>query len=178
MERGFVAIDADCRTNLAWLYAVGDVTTKGGLAHTATAQGHLAAERIAGHTVPDIDYTSIPSCTYCQPQVASVGFTEAELKRDGRAYKVGRFPLSANGKAVGAGAEVGFVKVLIDEQYGEILGAHIVGAEATEMIAEMTLARTSEATAEAVLATIHAHPTYAETMFEAIGTAMGSSVHI
>ena len=178
MERGFVAIDADCRTSLPGLYAVGDMTTRGGLAHTATAQAHLVVERIAGHTVPDVDYTNIPSCTYCQPQVASVGRKEAELKASGVQYRRGQFPFLANGKAQGAGDADGFVKVLIDEQYGEILGATIVGHAATEMIAEFVLARSSESTSDVILHTVHAHPTYSEAMLEAVAQAEGSSVHI
>src|SRR5690606_25790192 len=148
--------------NVDGLYAVGDVTTRGGLAHTATAQGHLVAERIAGHDAPDIDYDSIPGCTYCQPSLASVGLTEDEAKKRGVAYKVGKFPFQANGKAVGSGAPDGFVKVLVGERYGEIVGAHIVGAEATEMIAEFGLARANELTPDEILHTVPAHPTNAE----------------
>jgi len=128
--------------------------------------------------VPDLDYSSIPGCTYCQPQVASVGMTENEAKASGKAYRVGRFPFAANGKAAGAGNSEGFVKVIIDERYGEILGAHIVGSEATEMIAEFVLARSSEATAEVLMHTVHAHPTHAEAMMEAVAQAYGVSVHI
>jgi dihydrolipoamide dehydrogenase len=178
MERGFIAIDDACATNVPGVYAVGDVTTKGGLAHTATAQGHVCAERIAGHAAPAVDYSSIPGCTYCQPQVASVGLTEAAAKAQGLAFTVGRFPFLANGKAQGAGDADGFVKVLIDDKYGEILGAHIVGAAATEMIAEFTLARSGEVTADVLLHTVHAHPTYSEAMYEAVAQAKGVSVHI
>ena len=178
LNRGFIAIDADCRTNVPGVFAVGDVTTRGGLAHTATAQAHICVERIAGKSVPDLDYTSIPGCTYCQPQVASVGMTEREAKASGQAYRIGRFPFMANGKAAGAGNDEGFVKVIIDERYGEILGAHIVGSEATEMIAEFVLARSSEATAEVLMHTVHAHPTHAEAMLEAVAQAYGVSVHI
>ncbi|MEZ4323470.1 MAG: dihydrolipoyl dehydrogenase [Myxococcota bacterium] len=178
LDRGFIAIDAYGRTNVAGVYAVGDCTTRGGLAHTATAQGHVLAELIAGHHPAAVRYDAIPSCTYCQPQIASVGRTEEQLKKDGTAYKVGRFPFSANGKAYGAGTPDGFVKVLIDPKYGEILGAHIIGADATEMIAELTLARTTEMTADEVLHTVHAHPTAAEVLLEAVANAQGVSVHI
>ncbi len=178
LDRGFIAINADCQTSVPGVFAVGDVTTRGGLAHTATAQAHVCVERIAGETVPDLDYTSIPGCTYCQPQVASVGMTEQEAKASGQAYRVGRFPFMANGKAAGAGNDEGFVKVIIDERYGEILGAHIVGSEATEMIAEFVLARASEATADVLMHTVHAHPTHAEAMLEAVAQAYGVSVHI
>lgn len=178
LDRGFVEIDASMRTNVEGLYAVGDLTTRGGLAHTATAQGHLVAERIAGQAGPDIDYESIPACTYCQPSIASVGLTEEEAKKRGIAYKVGKFPFQANGKAVGAGAAEGFVKVLVGEPHGEIVGAHIVGAEATEMIAEFGLARTNELTTDEILHTVHAHPTNAEVMYEAVAQALGVTVHI
>jgi dihydrolipoamide dehydrogenase len=177
-DRGFIPIDDDMRTSAPGIYAVGDVTTKGGLAHTATAQAHVCADRIAGHEIPNVPYDSIPGCTYAQPQVASVGLTEEQVKEKGVAYKVGKFPFMANGKAQGAGQPEGFVKVLIGERYGEILGAHIVGSDATEMIAAYTVARTHEATAESYAATIHAHPTNGEAMLEAVAQALGTSVHI
>ena len=176
--RGFIEIDGDCQTSVQGVYALGDVSTKGGLAHTAMAQAHMCAERLAGHPSPDVRYDAIPGCTYCQPSVASVGLTEEELRASGKPYKVGRFPFLANGKAQGAGHPEGLVKVLIDEKYGEILGAHIVGSDATEMIAEFTLAITSEATAEVLMNTVHAHPTHSEVMFEAVAQALGVSVHI
>lgn len=178
LDRGVVPVDASMRTNVPGIYAVGDITPFGGLAHTATRQGELCVERIAGHHPPDIDYSSIPSCTYCQPQVASIGLTEAAAKKAGVAYKIGKFPFLANGKAQGAGEPEGFVKVLLGEKHGEIVGAHIVGYEATEMIAEFGLARTSELTADEILNTVHAHPTFAEAMYEAVAQALGRTVHI
>ena len=178
VDRGFIPIDDFGRTRVAGIYAVGDCTTRGGLAHTATAQGHVLAELLAGHHPVPVDYDAIPSCTYCQPQIASVGLTEEQAKAAGKAYKVGRFPFQANGKMYGAGTPEGFVKVLIGEQYGEIIGAHIIGADATEMIAEYTLARSSELTADEILHTVHAHPTAAEVMYEAVANAQGVSVHI
>jgi dihydrolipoamide dehydrogenase len=178
LDRGFVPVDADLRTNVKGVYAVGDITPQGGLAHTATRQGEVCVERIAGHRVPDIDYSNVPSCTYCQPQVASVGLTEAQATEQGIAYKVGTFPFLANGKAQGAMAADGFVKVLLGEPHGEIVGAHIVGAEATELIGELALARSSECTADEVLYTIHAHPTFGEAVFEAVAEAYGQTVHI
>ncbi|MBX2799070.1 MAG: dihydrolipoyl dehydrogenase [Myxococcales bacterium] len=178
LERGFVPVDSSMRTNVAGIYAVGDITPQGGLAHTATRQGEIAVERIAGHTVPDLDYSNIPSCTYCQPQVASVGLTEKAATEAGIAFKVGKFPFLANGKAQGALEPEGFVKVLIGEQYGEIVGAHIVGYEATEMIAEFGLARSAELTADEVLHTVHAHPTFGEAMYEAVAQALDRTVHI
>jgi dihydrolipoamide dehydrogenase len=177
-DRGFIPTDASMRTNISGVYAVGDITTRGGLAHTATRQAHVCVERIAGVHVMDVDYDNIPACTYCQPQIAHVGMTEADAKAAGRAYRVGKFPFLANGKAQGAGAPGGFVKVLVDEQYGEILGAHIVGSEATEMIAEFGLARAAEVTAQHLIETVHAHPTYSEAMLEAVANALGVSVHI
>ncbi len=178
LDRGFIAIDDACRTNVPGVYAVGDCTTRGGLAHTAMAQAHACVERIAGRHSHGVDYSAIPSCTYCQPQIASVGLTEEAARKAGKSFKVGKFPFSANGKAQGAGAAEGFVKVLVDDRYGEILGAHLVGAEATELVAEFTLAMTAEATAETILATVHAHPTHAEAMYEAVANALGASVHI
>lgn len=178
LDRGFIAIDPFGATNVPGVYAVGDVTTRGGLAHTATAQGHVLAERLVGHHAVAVDYGSIPSCTYCQPQIASVGLTEEALKAAGTPYRVGRFPFSANGKMQGAGTPDGFVKVLLGARHGEILGAHILGADATEMIAEYTVAKSSELTADEILHTVHAHPTAAEVMLEAVGQALGVSVHL
>ncbi len=178
LDRGFIAIDAFGRTNVDGVWSVGDCTTRGGLAHTATAQGHVVAELIAGHEALPVDYDNIPSCTYCQPGIASVGMTEAQAKAAGKSFSVGRFPFIVNAKAYGSGTPEGFVKVLIDDQYGEILGAHILGAEATEMIAEFVLARSSESTADVLLHTVHAHPTNAEVSYEAIANALGVSVHL
>jgi len=177
-ERGFATIDRNCQTSVPGVYALGDVSVGGGLAHTAMAQAHMCAERLAGHESPDVRYDTIPACTYCQPSVASVGMTEEAAKKAGKSYKVGKFPFLANGKAQGSGHPEGMVKVLIDDEYGEVLGAHIVGSDATEMIAEFTLAITSESTADVLLNTIHAHPTHSEVMFEAVAQALGVSVHI
>lgn len=178
-ERGFIVVDSSYRTNVPGVYAVGDVCNLGpALAHTATAQAHVCVDRIAGHHIDDVDYGNMPSCTYCMPQVASIGLTEEQAKEKGLSYKVGRFPFMANGKAQGAGSPEGFVKVLIDEEYGEILGAHIVGSDATEMIANFAMARSAEATAELFIHTVHAHPTNGEAMMEAVAQALGQSVHI
>ena len=179
VEKGRIAVDRSHRTHVPGVYAVGDVCNAGpALAHAAMRQAHVCVERIAGHHAPDVDYSAMPGATYCQPQVASVGLTEEAAKAKGVAYKVGRFPFQANGKAVGAGHAEGFVKVLLDPKHGEILGAHILGAEASEMIAEYVLARSSEATAELLTTTVHAHPTYAEAMLEAVAEGLGISVHI
>lgn len=179
LERGFIKVNESYQTNVPGVYAVGDVCTLGpALAHTATAQAHVCIERIAGHHVADVDYGNMPSCTYCMPQVASIGLTEEAAKKEGLSYKVGKFPFLANGKAQGAGHPEGFVKVLIGQEYGEILGAHIVGSDATEMIANFAMARSAEATAELFIHTVHAHPTNGEAMLEAVAQAMGQSVHI
>jgi dihydrolipoamide dehydrogenase len=176
--RGFIAVDPSYCTSAPGVYAVGDVCSLGpALAHTATRQAHVCVERIAGHHAPDVDYTNMPSCTYCQPQVASVGLTEPAARAAGHTFKVGRFPFAANGRSQGAGQPGGFVKVLIDETYGEILGAHVVGADATELIAELTLARASESTAELLANTVHAHPTASEAIMEAVAAGLGVSVH-
>jgi dihydrolipoamide dehydrogenase len=177
-ERGFVVVDDAGATNVRGLYAVGDLTPRGGLAHTATRQAEHCVETIAGQHPPKVRSTDIPSATYCQPQVASVGLTEAQAKEQGLAVKVGRFPFQANGKAQGAGTPEGFVKVLIGATHGEIVGAHIVGADATEMIAEFVLARANELTADEILHAVHAHPTCSEAMFEAVALALGRTVHL
>jgi dihydrolipoamide dehydrogenase len=177
--RGFIEVDSSYRTNVAGIYAVGDVCNLGpALAHTATRQAHVCVERIAGHHAPDVDYDNMPSCTYCQPQVASVGLTEKAAKAKGLSYSVGKFPFLANGRSQGAGTPDGFVKVIVDDTYGEILGAHIVGADATEMISEFVLAKSSESTAELIANTVHAHPTASEAMMEAVAESLGVSVHI
>jgi len=178
-ERGFIVVDDSFRTNVSGFYAVGDVADKGpALAHVATRQAHVLAERIAGHSAPDVDYTVVPSCTYCQPQVASVGFTERAVKEMGVEYKVGKFPFIANAKSVGGGHKDGFVKVIFDAKYGELLGAHIVGHAATELIAEFALARGAELTNEEIESTIHAHPTASEVSMEAVAQAFGRTVHL
>ena len=178
LDRGFVTVDEWGATSVPGIYAVGDMTTRGGLAHTAMAQAHACVEKLAGKHPHPVNFTAIPSCTYCQPQIAGVGMTEEQAKASGKPYKIGKFPFAANGKAQGAGAPEGFAKVIVGEKYGEILGAHVVGADATELIAELVLARSSEATAETLLSSVHAHPTASEAVYEAIANALGVSVHI
>ncbi len=178
LDRGFITVDESLRTNVPGIFAVGDCTTRGGLAHTATRQAHVCVERIAGHHAPDVNYDLIPSCTYCQPQVASVGLSEKTASERGIEVKVGRFPFMANGKAVGAGHGEGFVKVLVGVDLGDLVGATIVGADATEMIADFAMAISSEATAESFISTVHAHPTNSEVSLEAVAQALGVSVHI
>jgi dihydrolipoamide dehydrogenase len=165
-------------TNVKGIFAIGDVIGPPWLAHVASAEGIHCVERIKGIHQPAIDYGNIPGCTYCQPQVASVGLTEAKAKEKGYEIKVGKFPFMASGKAFAIGEREGFVKLIFDAKYGEILGAHIIGSEATEMIAEVTLARSLEATGESIINTIHAHPTLSESIMEAAANAYGEAIHI
>ncbi|WP_375432148.1 dihydrolipoyl dehydrogenase [uncultured Friedmanniella sp.] len=165
-ERGAIVIDDHMRTNVPHIYAIGDVTAKLLLAHTAEAQGIVAAETIAGVETMPINYDMIPRATYCQPQVASFGYTEAQAKDKGYDVKVAKFPFTANGKAHGLGEAVGFVKMVADAKYGEILGVHMIGPDVTELLPELTLAQLWDLTAEEVARNIHAHPTLSEAMLE------------
>ena len=165
-------------TSVKGIFAIGDVIGPPWLAHVASAEGIHCVEKIKGMNPPDINYEAIPGCTFCQPQVASVGLTEAKAKEKGFEVKVGKFPFMASGKAFAVGEREGFVKFVTDAKYGEILGVHIIGAEATELIAEATLAKTLEATTESVIKTIHAHPTLSESVMEAASAVYGESVHI
>ena len=173
-----IKTDEFYRTNVEGIYAIGDVIGPPWLAHVASAEGIRCVDALAGEKSHDVDYTNIPGCTYCQPQVASVGYTEEKCKNLGLEYKVGRFPFSASGKAVAANESEGMVKILFGKKYGEILGAHIVGSEATEMIAELALARSMEATLEDLHACIHAHPTLSEAVMEAAAAAEDQAIHI
>ncbi len=177
LERGFIKVDDYYRTNVANVYAIGDVIGPPQLAHVASHEGEVCVEKIAGKAPQPIDYTCVPSCTYCQPQVASVGFTEQKLKESGRAYKVGKFPFSASGKANAVGHTDGFVKLLFDETDDSLLGAHIVGSDATELIAELCLARSLKATASDIAELMHAHPTMSEAVMEAAAAAHGQAIH-
>ncbi|MBK7377763.1 MAG: dihydrolipoyl dehydrogenase [Ignavibacteriales bacterium] len=165
-------------TNVPGIYAIGDVIGPPWLAHVASAEGIHCVEGIKGISNPDIDYDNIPGCTYCQPQIASVGLTEKKARENGLEIKVGKFPFMASGKAFAIGEREGFVKLIFDEKYGELLGAHIIGSEATEMIAELTLARSIEATGHSIIKTIHAHPTLSESIMEAAAQAYGEAIHI
>lgn len=168
----------DYSTNVSGVYAIGDVIGPPWLAHVASAEGLHCVETIKGlHSTP-VDYGNIPGCTYCQPQVASIGLTEEQAKEKGYKLKIGKFPFMASGKAFAIGERDGFVKLIFDEEYGELLGAHIVGSEATEMIAELAIARTLEATYETIIKTVHAHPTLSESVMEAAATAYGEAIHI
>lgn len=166
------------KTNIDNIYAIGDVIGPPWLAHVASEEGIKCVEGIKGHEVVPIDYNSIPGCTYCQPQVASIGMTEAKAIEEGYSVKVGRFPFSASGKSAAIGEREGFVKIVFDEKYGEILGAHIIGAEATELIAELGIAKALETDYHSIVGTIHAHPTLSESIMEAAANAYGESIHI
>ena len=178
MERGFVKVSPKMETSIPGVYAIGDLAGAPLLAHKASAEGVVAAEALAGHAGHPIDYRAIPGCTYCHPQVASLGLTEAQARADGRAVKVGKYMFLANGKAQAMAEPEGLVKIVAAGDTGEILGVHILGAEATELIAEFGLGKTLEATVEEVGHTIHAHPTLAEAVMEAALDAMGQAIHL
>ena len=165
-------------TNVKNIYAVGDVIGPPWLAHVASEEGIKCVENIKGIKTLPIDYNAIPGCTYCQPQVASIGLTEAKAVEEGYKIKVGKFPFSASGKSAAIGERDGFVKIIFDEKYGELLGAHIVGVEATELIAELSVAKSMEADFKTIVNTIHAHPTLSEAIMEAAANAYGESIHI
>lgn len=177
-EKGFIKIDELMRTNVEGIYAIGDVAGPPWLAHKASAEGIALAEYLAGENDKGIDYNSIPGCTYCNPQVASIGMTEEKAKEAGYELKIGKFPFTANGKAHGIGEAKGFVKLVIDAKYGEILGAHMIGPDVTEMIGEIGVARALDATGETIFKTIHAHPTLNESVMEAAAVAYGEAVNI
>jgi dihydrolipoamide dehydrogenase len=177
VERGAVVVDGSMRTNVPGVYAIGDVTGKLALAHVASAQGILAAETIAGAETRALDYEAMPRCTYCQPQVASFGLSEAEATERGHEIKVGRFPFLASGKALGLGERDGFAKIVADAVTGEILGAHLVGPEVTELLPELVLARAWELTPEEIARSVHAHPTLSEAIMEAAHGVFGSTIH-
>jgi dihydrolipoamide dehydrogenase len=177
-ERGLVQIDEFYRTNVAGVYAFGDVTPGPALAHVASAEGIICVEKIAGMHPQPMDYNNIPGCTYCVPEVASVGYTEQAAKDAGYDIKVGKFPFSASGKASAAGAKEGFVKVIFDAKYGEFLGAHMVGMNVTEMIAEVVAARKLETTGHEIIKTVHPHPTMSEAVMEAAAAAYDEVIHL
>ena len=173
-----IIVDKFGKTTVDGIYAIGDVSGEPWLAHVASHQGIVAAEHLAGKATHGFDRSNIPSCTYCQPQVASVGMTEEAAIASGYKVKVGRFPFRPLGKAMATGETEGTVKLVFDERYGELLGAHILGSEATELIAELGLARALESTYEEIHRTMHAHPTLSEAVMEAAGEAFGQAIHI
>ncbi|MNI61793.1 Dihydrolipoyl dehydrogenase [compost metagenome] len=177
-DRGRVVVDDFYKTNIEGVYAIGDIVKGQALAHVASAEGITCVEKIKGLHVEPIDYNNIPGCTYCSPEIASVGYTEKAAKEAGYEVKVGKFPFSASGKASAAGAKDGFVKVIFDAKYGEFLGAHLIGANVTEMIAEVVVARKLETTGHEMIKTIHPHPTMSEAIMEACADAYGEVIHL
>jgi len=177
-EKGKVVVDDYYQTNVPGVYAIGDIVDGPALAHVASAEGIICVEKIAGQHVAPLDYGNIPGCTYTWPEIASVGYTEAKAKEAGYDIKVGKFPFSASGKASAAGAKEGFVKVIFDAKYGEFLGAHMIGANVTEMIAEVVAARKLETTGHEMIKTVHPHPTMSEAVMEACAAAYGEVIHL
>lgn len=177
-QRGFIEIDDRMATNVPGIYAIGDVTGQLLLAHVASAQGVVAAENIAGVETVKLNYRMMPRATYSHPQVASFGYTEAEAKELGYDVKVGRFPFQANGKALGLGDYAGFAKIITDAKYGEILGAHLVGPDVSELLPELTLAQRTELTVAEIARNVHAHPTLSEVLMEAAEDAEGHAINI
>jgi dihydrolipoamide dehydrogenase len=177
-DRGMVEVNEKMQTNIPGIWAIGDVTGKLMLAHVGSAMGIICAENIAGAETITLDYEMMPRATYCQPQVASFGLTEAQAKERGYNIKIGRFPFQPNGKALGLGDYAGFVKLVVDEKYGEILGAHMIGPEVTELLPELTLARMMELTPHEIARNVHAHPTLSEVLMEAAHGAEGTPIHI
>jgi dihydrolipoamide dehydrogenase len=177
-DKGKVIVDDFYKTNVAGVYAIGDIVKGQALAHVASAEGIICVEKIAGHNPQPLNYNNIPGCTYCSPEIASVGFTEEGAKKAGYEIKVGKFPFSASGKAKAAGATDGFVKVIFDAKYGEWLGAHFIGANVTEMIAEVVAARNLETTGHEIIKSVHPHPTMSEAIMEAAAAAYGEVIHL
>jgi len=177
-DKGKIVTDKYYATNVAGYYAIGDCVGGQALAHVASAEGITCVEKIKGMHVEAIDYNNIPGCTYCQPEIASVGFTEKKAKEAGYQIKVGKFPFSASGKAKAAGAADGFVKLIFDAKYGELLGAHMIGANVTEMIASTVAMRKLETTGHEIIKTIHPHPTMSEAVMEAAAAAYGEVIHL
>jgi dihydrolipoamide dehydrogenase len=178
-EKGAIKIDKDTlQTSVDNIYAIGDVAGGPWLAHKASHEATICVEKLAGEDPIPMNYNNIPGCTYCEPQIASVGYTEAQAKEEGYDIKVGKFPFSASGKATGLGHEEGFVKVIFDEKYGEWLGCHMIGAHVTELIAEAVIARDLETTGHEIISAVHPHPTMSEAVMEAAAEAYGEGVHL
>lgn len=177
-ENGRVKVDGFYRTNVEGIYAIGDIVAGPALAHVASAEGIVCIEKIAGLNPEPINYSNIPGCTYTNPEISSVGLTEAKAKEAGYEIKVGKFPYSASGKASASGQKDGFVKLIFDAKYGELLGAHMIGGNVTEMIAEMVVAKKLEITGHELLKTIHPHPTMSEAIMEAAAAAYDEVIHL
>ncbi|GGF40374.1 dihydrolipoyl dehydrogenase [Echinicola rosea] len=178
VDKGRIKVDEFYKTNMPGYYAIGDVIPGPALAHVASAEGIICVEKIAGHNPEPLDYNNIPGCTYCVPEIASVGYTEEKAKEAGYELKVGKFPFSASGKAKAAGASDGFVKLVFDAKYGELLGAHMIGANVTEMIAEIVAVRKLETTGHELIKTVHPHPTMSEAVMEAAAAAYDEVIHL
>jgi len=177
-DKGKILVNEYYETNVPGVFAIGDCVGGQALAHVASAEGILCVEKIAGHNPEPIDYNNIPGCTYCQPEVASVGYTEKAAKEAGYELKIGKFPFSASGKASAAGTKEGFVKVIFDAKYGEFLGAHMIGSNVTEMISEIVVARKLETTGNEIIKSIHPHPTMSEAVMEAAAAAYDEVIHM
>lgn len=177
-DKGKILVNDFYQTNMPGYYAIGDVVKGPALAHVASAEGIICVEKIAGHHPEPLDYGNIPGCTYCSPEIASVGMTEKAAKEAGYELKIGKFPFSASGKASAAGHKDGFVKVIFDAKYGEFLGAHMIGANVTEMIAEVVVARKLETTGHEMIKAVHPHPTMSEAIMEAAAAAYGEVIHL
>jgi dihydrolipoamide dehydrogenase len=177
-DKGKVLVDDFYRTNIEGVYAIGDIVKGQALAHVASAEGIICVEKIAGLNPEPLNYNNIPGCTYCSPEIASVGYTEKAAKEAGYEIKVGKFPFSASGKASAAGAKDGFVKLIFDAKYGEFLGAHMLGHNVTEMLAEVVTARKLEATGHEIIKSVHPHPTMSEAVMEAAADAYGECIHL
>ena len=178
VDKGKIQVNDYYQTNMPGYYAIGDVVPGPALAHVASAEGIICVEKIAGHHPEPLDYGNIPGCTYCSPEIASVGMTEAKAKAAGYEVRIGKFPFSASGKASAAGAKDGFVKLVFDKKYGEILGAHLIGANVTEMIAEIVAIRKLETTGHELIKTVHPHPTMSEAIMEAAAAAYDEVIHL
>ena len=178
VDKGRVLVNDFYQTNIPGYYAIGDIVPGPALAHVASAEGIICVEKIAGHHPAPLDYGNIPGCTYASPEIASVGMTEKQAKEAGLDIKIGKFPFSASGKASAAGAKDGFVKLIFDAKYGEILGAHMIGANVTEMIAEIVSIRKLETTGHDIIKTVHPHPTMSEAIMEAAAAAYGEVIHL
>ncbi len=178
VDKGKIQVNDYYQTNMPGYYAIGDVVPGPALAHVASAEGIICVEKIAGHHPEALDYGNIPGCTYCSPEIASVGMTEAKAKAAGYEVRIGKFPFSASGKASAAGAKDGFVKLVFDKKYGEILGAHLIGANVTEMIAEIVAIRKLETTGHELIKTVHPHPTMSEAIMEAAAAAYDEVIHL
>jgi dihydrolipoamide dehydrogenase len=177
-DKGKVVVDEWYQTNVPGVYAIGDITEGPALAHVASAEGIICVEKIAGHHPQPLNYNNLPSCTFCQPEIASVGMTEQQAKDAGFELKIGKFPFTASGKAKAAGHPEGFIKLIFDAKYGEILGAHMIGHNVTDMIAEIVVARKLESTGMEIIKSVHPHPTMSEAIMEAAAAAYGEVIHL